>query len=86
MHNVLKFFRTASGRLTALVVVAFSSLVSAGVASATETATEEKLKTVATQVGTEGVSLVLVVLAALTALIAAVIIIPKIVGFIRRFI
>jgi hypothetical protein len=53
---------------------------------ATETPTEEKLKTVTTQVSGEGVSIVIAVLAGLAALIAAIIIIPKAIGLIKRFI
>lgn len=57
-----------------------------GAALATESATEEKLKTVTTQVSSEGVSIVLAILAGLVALIAAIIIIPKGIAMIRRFI
>ncbi len=48
--------------------------------------TKEKVETVATDVGTEGVEIVLAILTALVALIVAVIIIPKAVGLIKRFI
>ena len=53
-------------------------------ASASET--EEKLKSLSESISTEGVKLILIVLTALVALIAAVIIIPKAIGFIRRFV
>ena len=53
-------------------------------AMATETETEKKLKEVTTQVGSEGVSIVLAILAGLVALIAAVIIIPKGLSMIKR--
>ena len=55
-------------------------------ALATESATEEKLHTVTSQVGSEGVSIVLAILGGLVALIAAIIIIPKGIGMIKRFI
>ena len=78
---------------TRVALVAASAFVAAAViaavpvaALATESATEEKLKTVTTQVSTEGVSIVLASLAGLVALIAAIIIIPKGIGMIKRFI
>ena len=55
-------------------------------ALAVETETETKVKEVATNVGTEGVTIVLAILAALVGLIVAIIIIPKAVALIRRFI
>ncbi len=55
-------------------------------ASATPTETETKLEELSSKISTEGVKLILIVLTALVALIAAVIIIPKAIGFIRRFV
>ena len=51
-----------------------------------ESETEKKIGTVTTQVSTEGVSIVIAVLGGLAALIAAIIIIPKAIGMIKRFI
>lgn len=72
----------------AMVVASVTALALAGASSAlaTESATAEKVKTIASTVSSEGVEIILAVLAALAALIAAVIIIPKAIGFIRRFI
>lgn len=70
-----------SAALAALALVALP-----GLALAVETPTEEKIKTVTTQVSSEGVSIVIAVLAGLAALIAAIIIIPKAIGMIKRFI
>lgn len=71
----------ASAFLAAALVAAFPIS-----ALAVESATEEKLKTVTTQVSSEGVSIVLAILAGLVALIAAIIIIPKGIAMIKRFI
>jgi hypothetical protein len=68
-----------------LVASAFVAAVPAA-ALATESAGEEKVKAVATQVGSEGVTIILVILGALAALIAMVIILPKAVKMIKRFI
>lgn len=83
--------RTLSGmnkRYTMVCAAAFAALVAVfpAAALATESATEEKLKAVTTQVSSEGVSIILAVLTGLVALIAAIIIIPKAIGFIRRFV
>lgn len=85
---VSKGLTGARSRWTAFCVMCFAVALAAvpGVALATETATEEKIKAVTSQVSTEGVSIVLAVLTGLVALIAAVIIIPKAIGFIRRFV
>lgn len=69
-----------------LAVVAAVPLLVPAAALAVESPTEEKLKTVTTQVSSEGVSIVLAILAGLVALIAAIIIIPKGIGMIKRFI
>lgn len=79
--------RTRSLALAGSAFVAAAVLAAMPAASlATESATEEHLKTVTTQVSTEGVSIVIAVLAGLAALIAAIIIIPKAIGMIKRFI
>lgn len=72
--------------LVALCIAVAMTAVMPVLALATETETESKIKAVTTQVATEGVSIILAVLTGLVALIAAVIIIPKAVGFIRRFV
>ena len=69
-----------------LAVAVAVPLLIPGAALAVESPTEEKLKTVTTQVSSEGVSIVLAILAGLVALIAAIIIIPKGIGMIKRFI
>lgn len=76
-----RFVAFAAAALAASVVVALP-----GMALATETPTEEGVKTIATNVSTEGVKIILIVLTALVALIVAVIVIPKAIGFIRRFV
>jgi hypothetical protein len=53
---------------------------------ATATPTETKVGEIATSVGSEGVEIVLAILAALVSLLVAIIIIPKAVGLIKRFI
>lgn len=67
--------------LAAMVVTAFPMA-----ALATETETETKVKEVATQVGSEGVVIVLAILSALIALLVAMIVIPKAVALIKRFV
>jgi len=69
-----------------LAAVGALMAVSPLAALATESETESKLKTVTTQVSSEGVSIVLAILAGLVALIAAIIIIPKGISMIKRFI
>ena len=72
---------TASAFVAAMVLVAFPAM-----SMATESATASGVKSVASSVSTEGVEIVLAILTALAALIVAIIIIPKAVGLIRRFI
>ena len=55
-------------------------------AMATETETEKKVGEIATSVSSEGVVIVLAILSALVTLLVAIIIIPKAIGLIRRFI
>jgi hypothetical protein len=54
------------------------------VAGATET--KEKVGEVASKVGSEGIEIVLAILTALVGLLVAIIIIPKAIGLIKRFI
>ena len=70
----------------AVAMAALTLLVAPVASLATETETETKVHEIATSVGTEGVAIVLAILSALVALLVAVIIIPKAVALIRRFI
>jgi len=72
----------------ALVCASVTALSLAFVAPAlaVESETTKKVGEVATKVGTEGVEIVLVILTALVALLVAIIIIPKAIGLIKRFI
>jgi len=72
--------------LAVCVFVVASLGVLPALAGATETEGEKKVGEVASKVGEEGVTIILAVLTALVALIALVIILPKAIGFIRRFI
>jgi hypothetical protein len=67
-------------------LAASATVLIAPAASLAESETTKKVTTVASNVGTEGVEIVLAILTALVALIVAVIIIPKAVGLIKRFI
>jgi len=69
---------------TAVMAVILAVLPMA--ALATETETEKGVKEITTSVSTEGVAIILAVLTGLVALIVAVIVIPKAIGFIRRFV
>jgi len=77
--------RFAVGAATAFVAAAVM-VASPMAALATESETEKKLHEVTTQVGSEGVAIVLAILGGLVALIAAIIIIPKGIAMIKRFI
>jgi energy-converting hydrogenase Eha subunit E len=85
---VRRVFAQAQAKHVAFCAAATAVVLGAlpAVASATESASETKIKEVATQVGTEGVSIVLLILGALVGLIALVIIVPKGVKMIKRFI
>lgn len=74
--------RAAKVAVTMLVISAF--VVSPALAVESEGA--KKVKEVTTSVSTEGVEIILAVLGGLVALIALSIILPKAIGFIRRFI
>lgn len=71
---------------TFLVVLAVAALVPAGSALAVESEGAKKVKEVTTLVSIEGVEIILSVLGGLVALIALTIVLPKAIGFIRRFI
>ena len=90
--NLVSFPKRAVTK-TRLVVASVATVVAAALvavlpvaALATESETETKLHEVTTQVGSEGVAIVLAILGGLVALIAAIIIIPKGIGMIKRFI
>jgi hypothetical protein len=80
--SVVTLSRTVKIGVMALVVSAFV----AAPALATESEGSKKVKEVTTTVSTEGVEIILAVLGGLVALIALAIILPKAIGFIRRFI
>lgn len=70
----------------ALVASVVTSVVVAAPALAEESAGAKSVKEVTTKVSSEGSEIILAVLAGLVTLIALVIVLPKAVGFIRRFI
>jgi hypothetical protein len=87
LSKVRSTLAVARWRLTAAVTGAFLALAAVpALAGATESASETKVKEVATQVSSEGVSIVLAILGALVALIALIIIVPKGIKMIKRFI
>ena len=74
-------------------MLAFGASIGAGLmvalpsaSLATETETEKGVHEVATKVSEEGVVIVLAVLTALVGIIVAIIIIPKAIALVRRFI
>ena len=80
-------FTSARAKVGAAALGVAGLILAAGpVAAMATTETETKLGEVTTQVGSEGVSIVLAILGGLVALIAAIIIIPKGIGMIKRFI
>lgn len=83
--NALKSARTRVYMACSVVSAALFVALPAA-AGATATPTETKVGEIATSVGTEGVEIVLAILAALVSLLVAIIIIPKAVGLIKRFI
>jgi hypothetical protein len=72
--------------LGASAFVAASLIVFPAGALATESAATQGVKKVAEGVSSEGVEIVLAILGALVAILVAVIIIPKAIGLIKRFI
>jgi hypothetical protein len=81
LKSIHSKYLAAGAFVGAVVMVAFPAA-----ALATESGTASGVKTVAANVGSEGVEIVLAILTALVGLIVAVIIIPKAVGLIKRFI
>ena len=80
-------FTSARAKVGAAALGVAGLILAAGpVAAMATTPTETILGEVTTQVGSEGVSIVLAILGGLVALIAAIIIIPKGIGMIKRFI
>lgn len=85
----MKMLNTMRGKLTAIlagIIAGVTMLMLPALSLATETDTEKGVKEVAEGVGTEGVAIILAILTALVALLVAVIIIPKAVALIRRFV
>jgi hypothetical protein len=78
--------RLAAGVLVASTAAFGAMVLSPLSAMATETETEKGVHEVATKVSEEGIEIILAVLTALVALIVAVIVIPKAIGFIKRFV
>jgi hypothetical protein len=74
--------RLVLAAMTAVIVSAMTPVL----ALATETEAEKKVGEAAGKVGTSGEGLILIVLTSLVGLIALYIILPKAIGFIRRFI
>lgn len=86
---IVSMFKRMQSRYVAAVAFVAAALTLAGAPAAslaTESETATKIKAVATTVASEGVEIILIVLTALVSLIVAVIIIPKAIGFIRRFV
>lgn len=84
---VVVLFEKVKHRTVALVAFCAAGATMAfvpAISGATET--ETKVGEVATQVGSEGVAIVLAILTALIGLLVAIIIIPKAVALIRRFV
>lgn len=92
-EQIMSSIKTALRRLAGvpasvriMVLAACTAVVVAVPALATETEGAKKVKEVTTSVSSEGVEIILAVLGGLVALIALSIILPKAVGFIRRFV
>lgn len=86
MKKLFASLRNRYVALCAMAVAGVTMLVAPVASLAAETPTEEKVKTIAESVGTEGVAIILIILTALVGLLVAVIVIPKAIGLIRRFI
>lgn len=85
VKTALKSARTRVYMACSVVAAALFVALPAA-AGATSTPTETKVGEIATSVGSEGVEIVLAILGALVSLLVAIIIIPKAVGLIKRFI
>jgi hypothetical protein len=83
---MLSRFKTRTLALYAMCVGVFAALVAPVAAFAVESEAEKKVKEVTVQVSSEGVNIIIAVLAGLVALIALSIVLPKAIGFIRRFV
>ena len=89
MNYLTSMFRGLVSQGRAFRVGVMALCISAFVAApalATESEGSKKVKEVTTSVSSEGVEIILAVLGGLVALIALSIILPKAIGFIRRFI
>jgi F0F1-type ATP synthase membrane subunit c/vacuolar-type H+-ATPase subunit K len=86
MHKTLVSLTSLRTKVALFFAALAAAVVVSGPALAVETKTEEGVKTVATQVSSEGVNIILAILAALVGLLVAIIVIPKAIGLIRRFI
>lgn len=89
--SFLKNMVLSLGSKTKALYVTFAAamavlLVGPAASLAVESEGAKSVKTITTQVSSEGSEIILAVLAGLVALIALVIVLPKAVGFIRRFI
>jgi hypothetical protein len=82
----VKYLKAKWVAFTTLFSVTMAALVVPAVSLATESEAEKKVKEVTTQVSSEGVNIIIAVLAGLVALIALSIVLPKAIGFIRRFV
>lgn len=84
---VLKALRASVTRARVFcTVLALAVFVPAASALAVESEGAKKVKEVTTSVSSEGTEIILAVLGGLVALIALTIVLPKAIGFIRRFI
>lgn len=83
--TALKSVRTRLSILTVSAIAVALSVVPA-TAGAIESEGAKKVKEVTTTVSSEGTEIIIAVLGGLVALIALAIVLPKAVGFIRRFI
>lgn len=84
---MLKFLSSARARISVAVLSLFvAAVATTGSALAIESEGTKKIGEVTTKVSSEGTEIILAVLGGLVALIALVIVLPKAVGFIRRFI
>jgi hypothetical protein len=82
-------FKKLTSRMRAAYVVVLSAFMSVFVAApalATESEGAKAVKTATGLVSTEGIEIIIAVLTGLVGLIALSIVLPKAIGFIRRFI
>lgn len=86
LASVFQYLRSVPRTVQVVFLAAFTCLVVSAPALATPSEGAEKVKEVTTKVSAEGVEIILAVLGGLIALIALTIVLPKAIGFIRRFI